>query len=114
MSKFNPEQARKVVTDIGRTQNAIDGMLKKLSMLTTDVIDAFGEASLSDAASQPTLEDLARGFSTFVAGRRKFVNAHQKLIEMKMDSNLRNVEIGCDPGPLCPWIEPEAKLHLVA
>lgn len=114
MTQFNAEQARSIVTDLGRTQNFIDGTLKKFSMLTTDVIDAFREAQLSDAASQPTLEELAEGFSTFVAGRRKFVNAHQRLIEMKMDSNLHNVEIGCAPGPLCPWIEPESKLHLVA
>lgn len=114
MSNFNPDQARKVVTDIGRAQNAIDGALRKLSMLTTDVLEALNEASVSDAASQPALEDLAKGFSTFVAGRRTFVNAHEKLIGMKMASNLRSVEIGCDPGPLCPWIEPEQKLRAVA
>jgi hypothetical protein len=114
MSEFNSEHARKVVTDLGRTQNAIDGALRKLSMLTTDVIDAFGEARLNDAAAQPTLEDLAKGFSIFVTGRRTFVDVHQKLIEMKMDSNLHNVEIGCEPGPLCPWIESETKLRAVA
>ena len=107
MSEFNPLQARKVVTDLGRTQNAIDGALKKLSTLTTDVLEAFGDARLSDAATQPTLEGLAEGFTAFVTGRRTFVDVHQQLIEMKVDSNLKNLEIGCEPGPLCPWIEPE-------
>src|SRR3546814_1416789 len=58
MTDFNPQQARKIVTDLGRTQLLIDGALKKFSMLTTDVIEAFPEAKLSDAASQPTLEEL--------------------------------------------------------
>jgi len=114
MTEFHPQQARKIVTDLGRTQLLIDGTLKKFSMLTTDVIEAFSEAKLSDAASQPALEELADGFKTFVEGRRNFVNAHQMLIDMKQDSNLRNVEIGCDPGPLCPWIEPAANLRAVA
>jgi hypothetical protein len=114
MSEFKPDQARKIVTGIGRTQNGLDNALKKFSMLTTDVLEAFADARMNDAASQPTLEDLAEGFSMIVAGRRKFVNAHQNLIDMKAGSNLRNVEVGCDPGPLCPWIQPEAGLHLVA
>lgn len=114
MSEFNPMLARKVVTDLGRTQNAIDGTLKKLSMLATDVLEAFGEARLSDAASQPTLEGLAEGFNTIVAGRRAFVGLHRELIEMKMDSNLRQVEIGCEPGPVCPWVAPETNLRAVA
>lgn len=114
MSEFNPLLARKVVTDLGRTQNAIDGALKKLSMLATDVLEAFGEARLNDAASQPTLEGLAEGFNTIVAGRRAFVGLHRELIEMKMDSNLRHVEVGCEPGPVCPWIETETHLRAVA
>src|SRR3546814_15426047 len=114
MTDFKPQQARKIVTELGRTQLLIDGALKKFSMLTTDVIEAFSEAKLSDAASQPTLEELADGFKTFVEGRRNFVNAHKMLIDMKKDSNLHTVEIGCAPGPLCPWIEPESKLQLVA
>src|SRR3546814_11622342 len=98
MTDFNPQQARKIVTDLGRTQLLIDGALKKFSMLTTDVIEAFSEAKLSDAASQPTLEELADGFKTFVEGRRNFVKAHKMLIEMKKDSNLHNVKNGCAPG----------------
>jgi len=114
MSEFNPLLARRVVTDLGRTQNAIDGALKKLSLLATDVLEAFGDARMNDAATQPTLERLAKGFHTIVEGRREFVDLHQGLIEMKMGSNLRNVEIGCEPGPVCPWIEPETKLRAVA
>ena len=114
MTDFNPQQARKIVTDLGRTQLLIDGALKKFSMVTTDLIDAFSDAKLNDAAGQPALEELAEGFKTFVEGRRNFVNAHKMLIDMKQDSNLRTVEIGCDPGPLCPWIAPESKLELVA
>lgn len=114
MSEFNPMLARKVVTDLGRTQNAIDGTLKKLSMLTTDVLEAFGNAGLNDALTQPALEGLAEGFSTIVAGRKVFVGVHRELIDMKMESNLRHVEIGCEPGPVCPWIEPEAILRAVA
>ena len=50
-----------------------------------------------------------------VAGRGAFVSAHQKLIEMKMESNLRKVEIGCTVGPICPlpFVE-EAQLREVA
>lgn len=114
MSQYNPMLARRVVTDLGRTQNAIDGALKKLSMLVTDVLEAFGDAKVSDAATQPTLEGLAEGFHTIVAGRRAFVDVHRNLIEMKMTSNLRQVEIGCEPGPLCPWIEPGTELQAVA
>ncbi|MCK0530665.1 hypothetical protein [Sphingobium agri] len=106
MTDFNPLLARRVVTDIGRTQNAIDGALKKFSMLATDVLEAFEDASLNDAASQPALERLAEGFKTIVDGRRAFVDVHLELIGMKMDSNLKNVPIGCVPGPVCPWIEP--------
>lgn len=113
MLEFNAEQARKIVTGLGRTQNQIDGALRKFSMLTTDVIDAFSEAQMSDATSQPALEELADGFSSFVAGRRKFVDLHQRLIDMKADSNLQLAEIGCAPGPLCPW-KPETRLQLVA
>ena len=114
MSEYNPMLARKVVTDIGRAQNAIDGALKKFSTLTTDVLEAFADAQVSDAATQPTLESLAEGFKTMVAGRGAFVDAHLKLIDMKMDSNLRTVEIGCEPGPVCPWIKPESTLRAVA
>lgn len=106
MTDFNPLLARRVVTDLGRTQNAIDGALKKFSMLTTDVLEALEDADVSDAATQPALERLADGFKTIVDGRRAFVDAHLELIGMKMDSNLRNVPIGCVPGPVCPWIEP--------
>lgn len=115
MPDYNPMLARRVVTDIGRTHNAIDGALKKLSMLTTDVLEAFSDAQLNDAMTQPVLEDIANGFSTIVAGRGAFVSAHQKLIEMKMDSNLRKVEIGCSIGPICPlpFVE-EAQLREVA
>lgn len=104
MIEFNPQQARKIVTDLGRTQLLIDGTLQKFSVLITHVIKAFSDAKLSDAASQPALETLADGFKTFVEGRRHFVNAHQMLIDMKRDSNLRNTEIGCAPGPspCCP------------
>lgn len=114
MPDFNPLLARRVVTDIGRTQNAIDGALKKLSMLTTDVLEAFGDARLSDAATQPTLEGIAQGFSTMVAGRSAFVEVHRTLIEMKMTSNLRTVEIGCEPGPVCPWDSAVPQLQEVA
>lgn len=62
MPDFNPLLARRVVTDIGRTQNAIDGALKKLSMLTTDVLEAFGDARLSDAATSPRWKALPRAF----------------------------------------------------
>ena len=41
MTDFNPLLARRVVTHLGRTQNAIDGALKKFSMLTTDVLEAL-------------------------------------------------------------------------
>ncbi|MEJ7933912.1 hypothetical protein WG907_06515 [Sphingobium sp. AN558] len=114
MSQYNPLLARRVVTDIGRTQNAIDGALKKLTTLATDVLEAFAEAQVSDAATQPTLEGLAEGFNTIVAGRRAFVDVHRQLIDLKMSSNLRSVEIGCEPGPICPWIEPAADLRAVA
>lgn len=114
MSEYNPIMARKVVTGIGRAQNAIDGALKKFSTLTTDVLEAFTDAQVSDAATQPTLERLAEGFKTIVAGRGAFVDAHLMLIDMKMGSNLRNVEIGCEPGPVCPWIEPATSLRAVA
>ncbi len=114
MAEYNPMLARKVVTDIGRAQNAIDGALRKFSSLTTGVLEALADAQVSDVATQPALEDLAEGFQTIVAGRRAFVNAHLKLIDMKIESNLRTVEIGCSPGPVCPWIEPEANLQLVA
>ncbi len=112
MTDFNPLLARRVVTDLGRTQNAIDGALKKFSMLTTDVLEALEDAAISDAATQPALERLAAGFKTIVDGRRAFVDAHLELIEMKMGSNLRDTPIGCVPGPVCPWIEPEQKLEL--
>lgn len=114
MSEYNPVLARKVVTDIGRAQNAIDGALRKFSMLTTGVLETFADAKVSDAATQPAIESLAEGFNIIVAGRRAFVDAHLKLIDMKMDSNLRNVEIGCEPGPVCPWIEPSTHLRAVA
>ena len=115
MPDYNPMLARRVVTDIGRTHNAIDGALKKPSMLTTDVLEAFSDAQLNDAMTQPVLEDIAKGFSTTVAGRGAYVRAHQKLIEMKMESNLRKVEIGCAIGPICPlpFVE-EAQLREVA
>lgn len=114
MTDFNPLLARRVVTDIGRTQNAIDGALKKFSMLATDVLEAFEDASVSDATTQPALERLAEGFKTIVDGRRAFVDVHLQLIQMKMDSNLREVPIGCVPGPVCPWIEPEQSVELRA
>lgn len=102
MPDFNPMLARRVVTDIGRTQNAIDGALKKFANLATDVLEAFGDAQMSDAATQPALEEIATGFQSIVTGRRAFVAVHQRLIDMKMASNLRKVEIGCSFGPICP------------
>lgn len=102
MTQVSVQIAQKVVVDLGRAQNAIDASLKKMTDRTADVLLAFEEARLSDAATQPALEDLATGFSTIVAGRGAFVNAHQKLIDMKMGSDLRHVEIGCSPGPACP------------
>ncbi|MBZ9648536.1 hypothetical protein K9B33_13360 [Sphingobium sp. 3R8] len=103
MENLNADTARQVVTNLGRTQNAIDGALKKLSVLTTDVLNAFDEARLNDAMTQPTLEGLADGFKMMVDGRRAFVTVHQELIDMKFQSNLRHAEIGCEPGPVCPW-----------
>ncbi|MDI1295443.1 MAG: hypothetical protein PSY12_06090 [bacterium] len=114
MSEYNPILARRVVTDLGRTQNAIDGALKKLSMLATDVLEAFGEAAVSDAETQPTLEGLAEGFNTIVAGRRAFVDVHRNLIALKISSNLRTTEIGCEPGPICPWNEAKPDIRRVA
>lgn len=114
MSEFDPENARRVVTDLGRTHCAIDGALKKMSMLTADVLEAFGKARLSDEATQPTLEGLADGFKMMVDGRRAFVSVHRQLIEMKAESNLRLVEIGCEPGPVCPWDAYPAGLRVVA
>lgn len=101
MPEFNPLLARRVVTDLGRTHNAIDAALKKLANLTTDVLEVFGDAQLSDETTQPSLQDIAQGFSAIVAGRGAFVQVHQRLIEMKMESNLRSIEIGCVAGPIC-------------
>jgi hypothetical protein len=114
MPNFDAEIARRVVTDLGRTQNAIDGALKKLSVLTVDVLDAFGDARLSDATTQPALEGLADGFKMMVNGRKAFVSVHQELISMKVESNLKHVEIGCDPGPICPWDIKAPELRVVA
>lgn len=114
MSDFNLDLARRVVTDIGRTQNAIDGALKKLSTLTAGVLDVFGEARLNDAMTQPTLEGLADGFKMMVDGRRAFVTVHRELIDMKVGSVLRNVEIGCEPGPVCPVDMDKPELRVVA
>lgn len=114
MPEFNASTARRVVTNIGRTQNAIDGALKKLSVLTADVLDAFGEARLNDAMTQPALEGLADGFKKMVDGRRAFVDVHRELIDMKDQSNLRLVEIGCEPGPVCRWNQPSGELRSVA
>lgn len=113
MSQVSVQLARKVVVNLGRAQNAIDASLKKMTDLTAGVLDAFDEAKLSDVATQPALEYLAKGFSTIVAGRAAFVDAHRELIEMKMDSELRHVEIGCSPGPACP-VSAQPSFQLVA
>lgn len=114
MANVDIELAQRVVKDLGRAQNAIDSTIKKLSVLTSNVMDALQQAKLSDSRTQPTLEGLADGFRSIVDTRRSFVHVHGELIDMKMTSDLNNVEIGCEPGPACPWDQATPGLRAVA
>lgn len=111
MTDFNPLW-RRIVTDLSRTQNAIDGTLKKFVMLTADVLETIEDTAVSDAAAQPALERLAEGLKTMVDGRRAFLDAHLEIIAIKMESNLRDAPVGCVPGSACPWIEGQQNREL--
>lgn len=115
MAQYNPMTARRIVTEINRTQAAFDSTLKRMAQLTLTMLEASGEAKLPAMASQAALEKMSSGLSQIVAGRGDFVVAHHTMVQMKKSSNLRQVEIGCTPGPACesPFVE-SAALRSVA
>jgi hypothetical protein len=106
MQGYNPMTARRIVVEINRTHAAIDASLMRMTQLTSSFLAANNEAKLPAHAAQFFLEDMVKGLSTIIEGRGQFVSAHRKMVEMKNASNLKNVEIGCSPGPICHPFQP--------
>jgi hypothetical protein len=96
--EFKRASALIIADELKQTRSAVDSALLQMSRLTSSMIEVSTEANVPAAKGQKALEAAADSFQTFVAGRARFVDAHQHMAVIKGQSNLKETDVGCGFG----------------
>ena len=103
MLKDRREAAMKVAKSLFAAEEAIDAALARTAELTSKMVTARRDASLSALIGQDAFEVSASAFAALARARSDIVETHRRLSEAKIQIGLRTVAIGDElPKPPPP------------